>query len=228
MVAYYPEVIRLNVPRITETKFICDYLGIHRPTDFEKKFPKILRKYFSGIPVPEIRAAVRHAYRAYEQHMANVRARGEKLMGMAREKDIPVIILCGRPYHIDPEISHGIDQQIAQLGAVVITEDAVNMKVQKFRVNVLNQWTYHSRLYSAAQFVSDCGDPGINLVQLVSFGCGVDAITTDELRSILEEGGDLYTQLKIDDISNLGAVKIRIRSLMAALEARDRQREEVR
>jgi len=217
VVAYYPEVIRLNVPRITETKFICDYLGIHRPTDFEKKFPKILRKYFSGIPVPEIRAAVRHAYRAYEQHMANVRARGEKLMGMAREKDIPVIILCGRPYHIDPEISHGIDQQIAQLGAVVITEDAVNMKVQKFRVNVLNQWTYHSRLYSAAQFVSDCGDPGINLVQLVSFGCGVDAITTDEVRRILHDGKRLYTQLKIDEISNPGAVRIRLRSLFAAL-----------
>ncbi|MBE5773711.1 MAG: 2-hydroxyglutaryl-CoA dehydratase [Clostridiales bacterium] len=217
VVAYYPEVIRLNVPRISETKFICDYLGIHRPKDFERKFQKVLKKYFPGIPAGEVRAAVRHAYRAYEEHMANVRARGEKLMAMARERNLPVIILCGRPYHVDPEISHGIDQQIAQLGAVVVTEDAVNMKVQKFHVNVLNQWTYHSRLYSAAQFVSECGDPNVNLVQLVSFGCGVDAITTDEVRRILSDGKRLYTQLKIDEISNPGAVRIRLRSLFAAL-----------
>lgn len=217
VVAYYPEVIRLNVPRISETKFICDYLGIHRPTDFEKKFPRILAQYFPGIPAKEVRNAVRHAYRAYQQHMDDIRTRGETLMTMARERNLPVIILCGRPYHIDPEISHGIDQQIAQLGAVVITEDAVNMKVQKFQVNVLNQWTYHSRLYSAAQFVSECGDPGINLVQLVSFGCGVDAITTDEVRRILHNGKRLYTQLKIDEISNPGAVRIRLRSLFAAL-----------
>ena len=217
VVAYYPEVIRLNVPRIAETKFICDYLGIHRPKDFERRFPKILAKYFPGIPAGEVRTAVRCAYAAYEAHMAKVRARGENLMTMARERRLPVIILCGRPYHIDPEISHGIDQQIAQLGAVVLTEDAVNMKVEKFHVNVLNQWTYHSRLYSAAQFVSQCGDPGINLVQLVSFGCGVDAITTDEVRRILHDGGRLYNQLKIDEISNPGAVRIRLRSLFAAL-----------
>jgi predicted nucleotide-binding protein (sugar kinase/HSP70/actin superfamily) len=85
-------------------------------------------------------------------------------------------------------------------------------------VNVLNQWTYHARLYSAAKFVAECGDPNVNLVQLVSFGCGVDAITTDEVRSILQSGGKLYTQLKIDEISNPGAVRIRLRSLFAALE----------
>ena len=91
--------------------------------------------------------------------------------------------------------------------------------VQKFRTHVLNQWTYHARLYAAARYV--CSQPDMNLVQLVSFGCGVDAITTDEMRTILEDGGKLYTQLKIDDISNLGAVKIRIRSLIAAIEARN-------
>ena len=218
VVAYYPEVLRLNVPGLKQTRFISDYLGIHRPKDFEKKFPAILDKYFPGIPAREVKAAVREAYGAYEAHMARVRARGAELLAEAKAKGLPVVVLCGRPYHIDPEISHGIDQQIAQLGAVVVTEDSVNLNEQKFSVNVLNQWTYHSRLYSAAKFVAECGDNNINLVQLVSFGCGVDAITTDEVRSILQSGGRLYTQLKIDEISNPGAVRIRLRSLFAALE----------
>ena len=218
VVAYYPEVLRLNVPGLKQTKFISDYLGIHRPKDFEKKFPAILEKYFPGIPAREVKTAVRGAYAAYEAHMAKVRARGAEMLADARAKGLPVVVLCGRPYHIDPEISHGIDQQIAQLGAVVVTEDSVNLNEQKFSVNVLNQWTYHSRLYSAAKYVAECGDPNVNLVQLVSFGCGVDAITTDEVRSILQSGGRLYTQLKIDEISNPGAVRIRLRSLFAALE----------
>ncbi len=217
VVAYYPEVLRLNVPGLKKVKFISDYLGIHRPKDFEKKFAKVLDQYFPGIPKREVRDAVRAAYAAYDEYMATVRKRGAEMLKEAREQGIPVIILCGRPYHIDPEISHGIDQQIAQLGAVVVTEDSVNLEVQKFKVNVLNQWTYHSRLYSAAQYVATCGDPGINLVQLVSFGCGVDAITTDEVRAILSNGHKLYTQLKIDEITNPGAVRIRLRSLFAAL-----------
>ena len=218
VVAYYPEVLRLNVPGLKQTKFISDYLGIHRPKDFERKFPAILDKYFPGIPARDVKAAVRGAYAAYESHMARVRARGAELLADAREKGLPVVVLCGRPYHIDPEISHGIDRQIAQLGAVVVTEDSVNLNTEKFSVNVLNQWTYHSRLYSAAKYVAECGDNNVNLVQLVSFGCGVDAITTDEVRSILQSGGKLYTQLKIDEISNPGAVRIRLRSLFAALE----------
>ena len=217
VVAYYPEVLRLNVPRLKDTRFICDYLGIHRPKDFEKKFPRVLRQYFPGIPAREVRDAVRHAYQAYDAYMLKLRTRGMQMLEEARQKGIPVIILCGRPYHIDPEISHGIDQQIAQLGAAVVTEDSVNLNTQKFEVNVLNQWTYHSRLYSAAQYVVDRKDPGVNLVQLVSFGCGVDAITTDEVRRILHDGSRLYTQLKIDEITNPGAVRIRLRSLFAAL-----------
>ena len=217
VVAYYPEVLRLNVPGLKNVKFISDYLGIHRPKDFEKKFAQTLGKYFPGIPKREVRDAVRAAYVAYDEHMAKVRSQGMEMLKEARAQGLPVVILCGRPYHIDPEISHGIDQQIAQLGAVVVTEDSVNLNVQKFKVNVLNQWTYHSRLYSAAQYVADCGDKDINLVQLVSFGCGVDAITTDEVRSILAKGGKLYTQLKIDEITNPGAVRIRLRSLFAAL-----------
>ena len=102
---------------------------------------------------------------------------------------------------------------------MVITEDSISHLVQRFNTHVLDQWTYHSRLYAAAKYVADSGDPMLNLVQLVSFGCGVDAITTDEVREILERGGKIYTQIKIDEITNLGAVKIRLRSLFAALQA---------
>ncbi len=218
VVAYYPEVLRLNVPRLKETKFICDYLGLHRPKDFERRFPKILGKYFPGIPAREVREAVGAAYAAYEKHMADVRARGQQMLSQARAEGRQVVILCGRPYHIDPEISHGIDRLIGELGAVVVTEDAVSPLVEKFPTAVLNQWTYHSRLYAAAKYVAQGGDPGINLVQLVSFGCGVDAITTDETRRILHEAGRLYTQIKIDEITNLGTVRIRLRSLFAALD----------
>ena len=217
VVAYYPEVLRLNVPGLKRTKFISDYLGIHRPKDFERKFAKVLDRYFPGIPGREVRDAVRAAYAAYDGWMVRVRERGGQILKEARAQGIPVILLCGRPYHVDPEISHGIDQQIAQLGAAVVSEDCLDPGGPKVPVDVLNQWTYHARLYAAAQYAATCGDPGINLVQLVSFGCGVDAITTDEVRRILSEGGKLYTQLKIDEITNPGAVRIRLRSLFAAL-----------
>ncbi|HCR44422.1 MAG TPA: 2-hydroxyglutaryl-CoA dehydratase, partial [Ruminococcaceae bacterium] len=121
-----------------------------------------------------------------------------------------------RPYHLDPEINHGINRLITSLGAAVISEDAVSCRVRRFHTEVLDQWTYHSRLYAAAKYIGD--KPDMNLVQLVSFGCGVDAITTDEVRRILEENNKIYTQIKIDEITNLGAVKIRLRSLFAALE----------
>ena len=127
-------------------------------------------------------------------------------------------MLCGRPYHLDPEINHGIDKYICQCGAVLITEDSLGNKYKRFPTTVLNQWSYHSRMYAAARFVAESDNPDLNLVQLVSFGCGVDAITTDEMRKILSEGKRIYTQLKIDEITNLGAVKIRLRSLFAAIE----------
>ena len=217
VVAYYPEVLRLNVPRLKETKFICDYLGIHRPKDFRKRFPKVLDQYFPNLPVREVRAAVDAAYAAYADHMNRVRTEGQRMLADARAQGLPVILLCGRPYHADPEINHGIDQLVGELGAVVVSEDAIAPMVERFPTAVLNQWTYHARLYAAAKYVAQCGDRGVNLVQLVSFGCGVDAITTDETRRILHEGGRLYTQIKIDEITNLGTVRIRLRSLFAAL-----------
>ena len=156
------------------------------------------------------------AYAEYETYMADVRKKGAELIAKAKAKNQPIIILSGRPYHLDPEINHGIDKLICSLGAAVITEDSVSHKVPKFKTDVLNQWTYHSRLYAAAKYVAESDDQMINLVQLVSFGCGVDAITTDEVRSILEAKERIYTQIKIDEITNLGAVKIRLRSLFSA------------
>ena len=128
------------------------------------------------------------------------------------------MILAGRPYHVDPEICHGIDKLATSLGFVVVTEDAVAHLAPVQYVKVLDQWTFHARLYRAAAFA--CENENVELVQLVSFGCGVDAITTDEIRSILESKNKHYTQIKIDEITNLGAVKIRLRSLLGALEER--------
>ena len=128
------------------------------------------------------------------------------------------MILAGRPYHIDPEICHGIDKLAMSLDFVVVSEDSITADIEPPMLNVLNQWTYHSRMYAAAKYATEHDDA--QLVQLVSFGCGVDAVTTDEVRAILENGGKLYTQIKIDEITNLGAVRIRLRSLIGALEER--------
>ena len=150
--------------------------------------------------------------------MAKIRVKGSEIIDEARRQGKRIIVLAGRPYHVDPEVNHGIDQLIIRQGAAVVTEDAVSIFEQKFPTSVLNQWTYHSRLYAAAKYCTT--QPDMDLVQLVSFGCGLDAITTDETREILQAGGRLYTQLKIDEITNLGAVNIRLRSLFAALEER--------
>ena len=216
MVAYYPEVIDTNTKDINKVKFIHDFFDIARKKEFPKKMFESLQKHFGGFTLGEVKAAIGEAYREYEAYMADVRSKGEELMARAKAKNQPIIILSGRPYHLDPEINHGIDKLICSLGAAVITEDSVNHKVPKFKTDVLNQWTYHSRLYAAAKYVAESDDQMINLVQLVSFGCGVDAITTDEVRSILEAKERIYTQIKIDEITNLGAVKIRLRSLFSA------------
>ena len=216
VVAYYPEVIHANMPDIEKVDFINDYLGIHRPKDFPKKFQQVMSKYFDIIPLDEVKAAASAAYEEYDRYLRKIRQRGEEIIKEARAKGMHIIVLSGRPYHIDPEINHGIDKIISGCGAAIISEDVVSDRVEKFPVKVLNQWTYHSRLYSAAKYVLT--QPDMNLVQLVSFGCGIDAITTDEVRSILESGGKIYTQIKIDEITNLGAVKIRLRSLFAAIE----------
>ncbi len=217
VVAYYPEVLDANVTALSETKFIYDYVGLHRPKDFPQKMQAILAKYFPPIPEKEVKAAAAKAYASYKAYMDQIRQTGREYLAYAQKNGLPVVLLAARPYHLDPEINHGIDKLICECGAVLVTEDSISDQVEKFKTGVLNQWTYHARLYSAAQYVAQSGDPKLNLVQLVSFGCGVDAITGDEVRSILEEGGRIYTQIKIDEITNLGAVRIRLRSLFAAL-----------
>ena len=216
VVAYYPEVIAANMSGLAGHNFIHDYVGIHRKHDFPIKMHKILQKSFPEITLREVRHAAKAAYEEYDRYMDRVRQKGDEMIQEAEREHMPIIILSGRPYHLDPEVNHGIDKLIVSLGAAVITEDVVSQKAGKVHTKVLNQWTYHARLYAAAKYV--CSHPDMNLVQLVSFGCGVDAITADEVRRILEEGNKIYTQIKIDEITNLGAVKIRLRSLFAALE----------
>lgn len=150
--------------------------------------------------------------------MNAVREEGARALKFARENNRRIMILAGRPYHIDAEIGHGIDKLANTLGFVVVSEDSVFRLAEPFTVKVLNQWTYHARLYRAARYAAEHEDT--ELVQLVFFGCGVDAITTDEVREILESRGKFYTQIKIDEITNLGAVKIRLRSLIGALNER--------
>lgn len=217
VVAYYPEVIGANITELGKTKFIKDYVGIHRKKDFPKKIHEVLQREFGQIDISCVKKAASAAYAEYDSFMEKIRLKGKEYLAIAVKEDLPVIILSGRPYHLDSEINHGIDNLICDCGAVLITEDSVSDEVEKFSTTVLNQWTYHSRLYAAAKYVADSGNKNINLVQLVSFGCGVDAITTDEVRKILETKNRIYTQIKIDEITNLGAVKIRLRSLFAAV-----------
>ena len=221
VVAYYPELLAANVPLLKETRFLIPYVGLNRPKDFEKRIAKIMADTFS-IPKKESIAATRSAYAAYDAYKKDLWATGQKYITYAREHHLPILVQAGRPYHIDPEINHGINDLITGQGFVLVSEDAVSHLEGYESRKVLNQWTFQSRMYNAARYV--CTQPDMQLIQLVSFGCGTDAITADEIRAILEDSGKLYTQLKIDDINNLGAVKIRIRSLMAALDARNVQK----
>ena len=218
VVAYYPEVLEGNCPELTRTRLIYDYFNLERRKDFYGKFAQALDKYFPGLNKKDVHAAIDAAYDEYHRHMQQLRDKGAEIIATARKEGHHIIVLAGRPYHVDPEINHGINQLIIRQGAAVVSEDSVSCYEQKFQTSVLNQWTYHSRLYAAARYCTE--QPDMDLVQLVSFGCGLDAVTTDETREILQAGGKLYTQLKIDEITNLGAVNIRLRSLFAALEER--------
>ena len=223
VVAYYPEVLAVNCPELANVTFINEFVGLHRPKDFKKKMFEILNRYFTGIKRAEVERAADMGYAEYNAHMQRLRDKGAEIIAAARAEGKRIMVLAGRPYHVDPEVNHGIDALLCRHGAAVVTEDSVAWHEEKFPTTVLNQWTYHSRLYAAAKYCTTQKD--MDLVQLVSFGCGVDAITTDETREILHEGGKLYTQLKIDEITNLGAVNIRIRSLLAALDEKERKGE---
>ena len=216
VVAYYPELLKANVAALADFDFMMPYFELADP----KRFGQYAAKYFCGkypqLKKKQVLAAADAAYQELGNYYAQVRAEGQKAIAYADTHGLDIAVIAGRPYHVDPEINHGIDQLIASFGLVIVSEDAVWQLTEAPQVHVLNQWTYHSRMYGAAKYVT--GKENAQLIQLVSFGCGIDAITTDEMRAICENGGKLYTQLKIDEISNLGAAKIRVRSMLAAVE----------
>jgi predicted nucleotide-binding protein (sugar kinase/HSP70/actin superfamily) len=222
VVAYYSELLAGNMESLRNVDFMYPYLNINDRGELIKELWQIFKEKKNGIRKSDVARAVDEAFSAYEDWMADIRREGDRAVAYARENGKRIMILAGRPYHIDPEIGHGIDRLAANLGFVVVTEDAIDLTDIRPKVSVLNQWTYHSRLYSAAKYVCDEND--MYVIQLVSFGCGIDAVTTDEIRAVLEQAGKLYTQLKIDEINNLGAAKIRLRSLIAAIEQKNKEK----
>ena len=216
VVAYYSELLNGNMESLEKTKFLYPYLNINSRRELTKGLHAYLSDFFPNLSRGEIARAVKAGFAEYHRYMSAVRQEGERAVAYAREKGRRIMVLAGRPYHADAEIGHGIDKLATSLGFVVVTEDSICQLAEHQPVRVLNQWTYHARLYRAARYAAENRD--VELVQLVSFGCGVDAITTDEVRSILEQSGKFYTQIKIDEITNLGAVRIRLRSLIGALD----------
>ena len=210
VVAYYAEVIHSNMD-LRGTPFYYPYLSL----ESDRHLAKRLSETFN-IPKRQVLKAVHHAFEELGEYHKKVVKRAEEIIERAHKDGKRIIVLCGRPYHVDSETNHGIDRLILSLGAYVISEDSISYKESFHDVNVLNQWTYHARLYDAAHYVLDHED--MDLVQFISFGCGLDAVTSDEVREILRQKDRIYTMIKIDEITNVGAVKIRLRSLFAALE----------
>ena len=218
IVAHYPEVVEANMDHLNMDRYFQPYLTLNDQQRFVNSVHKMLKEVLS-IPKQKLKQAFQLGIKAYHEFRIAIQNEGEKALQYAKENDLNVIVLAGRPYHIDPEINHGIPKMIRSLNVVVISEDALNHLVDVPTVNVLNQWTYHTRLYDVAKLMKKY--PNMNLVQLVSFGCGLDAITSDEVKRLLEEDKKLYTQIKIDEISNLGAVNIRLRSLLSTMGGRN-------
>lgn len=220
IVATYPEVIRNNMERLLEpgTKFISPFVNFGNREYLPAHLSKTFKEYGYDIPVEEMKAALDKAWEEDAAVKAEIRAKGVETIEWMREHGVRGIVLAGRPYHLDPEINHGIPEVIVGLGMAVLTEDSIIDARLERPLRVLDQWSYHSRLYEAAARVGD--EPDLEMVQLNSFGCGVDAITADQVQEILEGRGDVHTVLKIDEVSNLGAAKIRLRSLDAAITER--------
>jgi len=219
VVAYYSEVINANTDHLDRVKFLYPYLNINDDNSMAYGLSKVIgEKLGIKIARSEVKKAIALGHKAYDAWMKRIKAEGARAVEYAEKNGKTVMVLAGRPYHVDPEIGHGIDRLAEQLGFVVVSEDSVFELTEHGEVDVLDQWTYHSRLYDAAKYASE--HENTEFVQLVSFGCGIDAITSDEARAILEEKGKLYTQIKVDEITNLGAVKIRLRSLLGAVEQR--------
>ena len=218
VVAYYPELLKANMPHLREVDFMMPFFEPDRKKDFIRLAGDYFSKKFKHISKKMVKHAIEHAFDELNAYYAVVQEAGQEAIRYADEHGLELAVIAGRPYHVDPEINHGIDRLIQSYGMVIVSEDAVAPLSDVPELNVFNQWTYHSRMYAAANYAAH--KENAQIIQLVSFGCGIDAITTDEMRSITEEGGKIYTQLKIDEINNLGAAKIRIRSMIAAVEER--------
>lgn len=219
VVASYPEVIRNNMDGLKDNgiKLVSPFLTF----DDISALTKGLVKTFTSIPREEIASAVQAGLTEADIAKGDVRTKGEETLVYLADTGTKGILLCGHPYHADPEINHGIADMITGMGLAVLTEDSVcHLDHSEGDVAVVNQWTYHARMYRAARLAAVRSD--LELVQLTSFGCGIDAITCDAVQDIMERHNKVYTLIKIDEISNLGAARIRLRSLLAAMREREK------
>ncbi len=220
IVTSYAENIKNNVEEISsgQVRFLNPFINLSDEESLVRELANTFMKEFK-IPADEVQTAVERGYKKLNHARKTIQKKGEETLKEIREKGIHGIVLCGRPYHIDPEINHGLPEVINSYGMAVLTEDSIShlAKVERPLV-VMDQWMYHSRLYAAANYIKTTED--LDLIQLNSFGCGLDAVTTDMVAEILNKSGKIYTCLKIDEVNNLGAARIRIRSLIAAIRTR--------
>lgn len=219
IVTSYPEVVRANMDVLRERniRYLNPFLPMHKPDVLAKKLSEVFASW--DVTRQEAADAVREGMAEQARFRDDIRAMGEKTVRDLRAQGKIGIVLAGRPYHVDPEVHHGIPDMITGLGFAVLTEDSVAGEGMLERpIRSVDQWTYHARLYEAAAYVAQA--PELEMVQLNSFGCGLDAVTTDQVQEILEASGKMYTLLKIDEVSSLGAARIRVRSLKAAIEER--------
>ena len=219
IVSSYPEVIAKNMDELKENQvqFVYPFLNLDEPKSVVKALMEALASF--KLTKNEIKEAVEAAYEEQKAFKEDIAKKGEETLAYLKANHLEGIVVSGRPYHLDPEINHGLTEIITGEGMAVLTEDSVAHLAQIERpIRVLDQWAYHNRLYRAAYFVKS--QPNLELMQMTSFGCGLDAVTADQVQEILEGGGKIYTLIKIDEGANLGAIKIRIRSLKAAIEER--------
>lgn len=223
IVISYAENLKNNVEDIAlkSIRYIRPFLSFNTEKTAADRLVRVCREEWQ-IPESEVRRAVSKAWAEQLKAKEDIRREGARLLESMEQMQLSGIVLAGRPYHIDPEINHGIPELIASYGFTVFTEDSLPVDMSPERpLRVVDQWVYHARLYAAAEFVRQRND--LELIQLNSFGCGLDAVTTDQVNEILDGSNKLYTVLKIDEVNNLGAVRIRIRSLIAAMKLRREQ-----
>ena len=225
IVTSYPENIKNNMDPIVngEVDFIHPFLNFESEETISYRLVEELSKKFS-LSESEIKSAVHDAWNELAACRQDMRNKGEETIRFLNETGNRGIVLAGRPYHIDPEVNHGLPELITSYNIAVLTEDSVShLNPAEHPLNVMDQWMYHSRLYAAANYVKTTEN--LDLIQLNSFGCGLDAVTTDQVAAILTNSDKIYTTLKIDEVNNLGAARIRVRSLLAAIRVREKKQE---